>query len=325
MDAAPEDLYATWTAEPDVLAGFVRSAGLRAVQLATLDLSPPWGVGPTLVGGPVLHFVRSGEAFVHLPNARQALRLQAGDVLLLPRAHGVTLSDADADAAPPDRTARLDPNRAYCAARIGSGEPTARLTCCIYHLARTPASAPLLSFLPPNIVIRRGEATDKVSSALGSLVNELTSQRLGSGGIVARLAEVILLRILREHFDQAKPEGAGILVAIADPQIGRALQAIHESLATPWTVASLAAKIGMSRAAFADLFTRRAGVSPMRYLQTYRMQDAVRLVETTDLNLAEIGRRVGYCDPTAFSRAFRRHTGRSARELRQAIGHDDER
>lgn len=309
-----------WAAEPDVLAGLVRAAGLRGVQLATFDLAAPWRVGPTPSGGPVLHFMREGEAFAHLPNARQAVRLRHGDVLLLPRGRDVALSDSDRGTAAPEHTVPFSAKQAFCAVRFGKGDPTSRLTCCVYHLTRAPASAPLLSFLPPSIVLRHGSTTAKVSAALEALVSELAHKRLGSGGIVARLAEVILLRVFREHFDQVKPEDHGILVALADPQIGRALQAVHESLAVPWTVASLAASVGMSRAAFADLFSRKAGVSPMRYLQTCRMQEALRLVENTDLSLGEIGRRVGYCDPTAFSRAFRRQTGRSAREVRQAVG-----
>ena len=43
--------------------------------------------------------------------------------------------------------------------------------------------------------------------------------------------------------------------ALADPAIGDALHLLHAEPAHRWTVAELAAKAGMSRAAFAARFT----------------------------------------------------------------------
>ena len=45
--------------------------------------------------------------------------------------------------------------------------------------------------------------------------------------------------------------------------------------------------------------------------------EAARLLQESDLPVAEIAHRVGYEDPSRFAAAFRRHTGRRPTELRR--------
>ncbi len=68
----------------------------------------------------------------------------------------------------------------------------------------------------------------------------------------------------------------GWLGALRDPQIGRALALIHRRAEYPWTVASLAAEVHMSRASFSERFMALVGVPPMRYLTRWRMRLASR-------------------------------------------------
>ncbi len=53
------------------------------------------------------------------------------------------------------------------------------------------------------------------------------------------------------------------------------------------------------------------------YLRGLRMDTAARLLQESDLPVAEIAHRVGYEDPSRFAAAFRRHTGRRPTELRR--------
>ena len=53
------------------------------------------------------------------------------------------------------------------------------------------------------------------------------------------------------------------------------------------------------------------GESPMRYLARWRMQIAANLLTQSDAKVAAIGAQVGYDSEAAFSRAFRRATGRA--------------
>ena len=56
---------------------------------------------------------------------------------------------------------------------------------------------------------------------------------------------MIFVQALRLHLDQSK--GVGWLFALSDKQVGAAITAIHREPARRWTVAALAAEVGMSR------------------------------------------------------------------------------
>lgn len=71
----------------------------------------------------------------------------------------------------------------------------------------------------------------------------------------------------------------------------------------------LAAEVALSRSAFTARFHRLVGEPPMRYLTRARLAHAAGLLHTTDLGLAEIGRRTGYQSEFSFSRAFKRAFG----------------
>jgi AraC-like DNA-binding protein len=94
--------------------------------------------------------------------------------------------------------------------------------------------------------------------------------------------------------------------ALTDPAIGDALRLLHEDPAHRWTVAALAAEVGMSRAAFAARFTTMVGEPPLTYLTAWRMTLAADLLRDTEATVAAVAREVGYEDAFAFSVAFKR-------------------
>lgn len=64
-------------------------------------------------------------------------------------------------------------------------------------------------------------------------------------------------------------------------------------------------------------FSRECGISVTEYIASVRIEQAKRLLRTTDVPINEIGRRVGYPDPQYFSRVFHRVTGLYPRRYRQ--------
>jgi transcriptional regulator GlxA family with amidase domain len=63
------------------------------------------------------------------------------------------------------------------------------------------------------------------------------------------------------------------------------------------------------------------GTTPQRFAQRLRIARAVQLLETTQESVDEIAARVGYADPAAFRRIFRRESGESPRERRARSRH----
>ena len=109
-----------------------------------------------------------------------------------------------------------------------------------------------------------------------------------------------------------RPAGRGTARLVrgeADPLVGRALQLLHHNPARPWTVGSLAAATGVSRATLARRFTELVGEPPMQFLTGWRLALAADLLRDPDTTLAAVARRVGYSTPFALSTAFKRARG----------------
>lgn len=103
----------------------------------------------------------------------------------------------------------------------------------------------------------------------------------------------------------------GVLGALADPHLAGALLAMHQNVATDWTVDKLARRAHMSRAAFARHFAAVVDVPPMAYLTRLRMQAAHAALVDHRATVFQASEIAGYATDAAFSRAFKRVCGSS--------------
>lgn len=86
------------------------------------------------------------------------------------------------------------------------------------------------------------------------------------------------------------------------------------------TTAELAARAAMSPRNLHRRFTLATGLAPLAYLHRLRVETAKRLLETSNLSVEQITDRVGYQDPRAFSRLFRKHSGLGPASYRARFG-----
>jgi AraC-like DNA-binding protein len=86
--------------------------------------------------------------------------------------------------------------------------------------------------------------------------------------------------------------------------------------ARPWTVAELAGRAGVSRAALARRFAELVGEPPMSYLTNWRLAVAADLLREPDTTIAAVAHQVGYSSAFALSAAFKRVRGVSPRDHR---------
>lgn len=110
---------------------------------------------------------------------------------------------------------------------------------------------------------------------------------------------------------------------VDEPRIAKAVEFMHERFHEEITVGQLARISGMSRANFATKFVEATGQSPIQYLIDYRMEKSKALLMRTDLNISEVGARVGFGNQSYFGRTFRKYLGvtpRQFQELRAAGG-----
>jgi AraC-like DNA-binding protein len=127
--------------------------------------------------------------------------------------------------------------------------------------------------------------------------------------VLDRLLDVLLVQVLRIWFAKADTAAPAWYRALDHPEVGRALRLLHADPARRWRVDTLAAEVGLSRAAFARQFTARVGVAPLRYLTDWRMGLAAERLRDSDDPIGRIAHAVGYDNEFAFSVAFRRHYG----------------
>ena len=130
----------------------------------------------------------------------------------------------------------------------------------------------------------------------------------GHGVILDRLAEVLFVAVLRHALQTGLIHG-GILGALTDPRLGRALAVFHRTPGQQWRLEELASAAGVSRSVFSEQFQKTVGMAPMRYVAHWRMLIAAIRLRSSGESVAQVAAALGYQTEAAFRRAFKRHHG----------------
>ncbi|MFF2518241.1 AraC family transcriptional regulator [Streptomyces sp. NPDC058086] len=308
----------------DPLSDVLASLNVRAGSLSGLEAWGSWalrfGVHEHIKIGAVL----DGFCWLTVDGA-EPVRLEAGDCFLL-AAHEwfAVCGDLDAPYRSAEEVYRASSSRIV---QIGEAdhaadqERTLILGGSVDFLDATVAL--LLSGLPPVVAIRATTAQAKaIQPLLALFVDEVSAVRLGTSVVSERLIEILFIQALRAVVAGAdaphKTALPGWLGALGEPRIGRALLIMHQQAARPWTVATLGAHVGMSRASFAARFKELVGLPPLVYLQRWRILAASRELRCTKRTVASMAAEWGYSSEAAFSTAFKRVTGISPTQYRSA-------
>lgn len=126
---------------------------------------------------------------------------------------------------------------------------------------------------------------------------------------VALRLELILERLsadLRRRLDR----GEGLAGAdLSHGFVQRVVAHVAAHLGEPLNIQGVARALRCSPGHLRNEFSRHTGISLGRYIRNARMRRACVLLDTTDLDIAEIGRQCGYDSLFSFSRAFRADKG----------------
>jgi len=143
--------------------------------------------------------------------------------------------------------------------------------------------------------------------------------------VVARLASPSLARLVARYLvlDQ-RPSQARYMVMehlrVADPALQKAERFISGNLHRQITLDELAGAAAVSPRTLARRVQAGLGMTPNEWVQRLRVAHAAHLLETSQASVQAVARRVGYADPAAFRRIFRRFAGESPRGRRQPDG-----
>jgi AraC-like DNA-binding protein len=307
----------------DALAGLLDGPRAQGAFLLKVVLGPPWSLRIADEAPLAVFTVLDGEAwFVH-PAMDGPVELAVGDTVVTCGPDHYVVADR------PDRAPTLfigpggdcrDAAGNHLAdlmslgVRTWGNDPTGSATLLTGAYALDgEVGARLLRALPPALVLPRAEWNSPIAALLAA---EIGRDEPGQEAVLDRLLDLLLITALRAWFARPDAEPPAWYAANADPLVGRALQLLHHNPARPWTVGSLAAATGVSRATLARRFTELVGEPPMQFLTGWRLALAADLLRDPDTTLAAVARRVGYSSPFALSTAFKRARGVSPREHR---------
>jgi AraC-like DNA-binding protein len=180
----------------------------------------------------------------------------------------------------------------------------------------------LLGMLPPIVHIRKESDQAALRWSVERMMQELRERQPGGFLVAQHLAHMMLVQALRLHLAEGASGGVGWFFALADKQMGAAINAMHGDPAHGWTLQALAECAGISRSSFALKFKETVGASPMEYLTRWRMLLAGdRLVNSSD-PISVIALSLGYESESAFSTAFKRVMGCSPRQYGRGQNQD---
>ncbi|MGC8782140.1 MAG: helix-turn-helix domain-containing protein, partial [Anaerolineae bacterium] len=100
--------------------------------------------------------------------------------------------------------------------------------------------------------------------------------------------------------------------------VRKAMAYMHEHYPDPVSRQDIARHVGMDEDYLTTCFRNELGVTPIAYLNRYRVNQAKRLLIETNKSVTEIALEVGFSDSGYFSRVFRREVGRSPEAFRRA-------
>lgn len=274
----------------DILSEVLEALGLRCSDVKAITLNGTHAGGSASTQA---YIVMSGRCTLHLGADAPPMELRGLDGFLV-------VGDADH---------RIEPGP------LLPHTPT-RLLRCVYALDRN-LPHPFAQRLPRHLPLRSRYLTDKseLGRAVWLLEGELINSRLGFDFVALRLAEIILVEMLR-RCELEGPQPA-FLAALSDPVIQLALQRIHAEPRRAWNIPDLAASVGLSRTVFAERFHRLVGEPPSRYIRHWRMLNALREIRRSETPIKNIAAHAGYESAAGFRRAFRRVFRCSPSSMRQ--------
>ena len=306
----------------DALSETLRVVRLVGAIFINARFTAPWcyqspaadSVAPVLEPGAervvIFHLLTEGDCYVDMRDGTAPVHLIAGDVAVFPQGHAHLMCSRPGETPGAGRRLADVLSRRPRQLSYGGGGAATRLVCgylaCDARLARM-----LLAGLPPlvRVNVRGSNAGTWLEASVRYALAEARSPRPGGAGVLAKLAEVLFIEVLRLHMNEQGEGRTGWLAGVRDRIVGAALKALHTKPAHPWTLEELARAANTSRSVLAERFQQIVGSSPMQYLTQWRMLLAANLLSRSNAPLARIAEDVGYQTDTAFSRAFRREFG----------------
>jgi AraC-like DNA-binding protein len=323
----------------DVLSEVLKAVKLGGAMFYNAELSAPWCfcspaaqmLAPYFSADSkhviIFHLLTEGCGYAHVEGSDQLLPLNAGDILIVP--HGDPHAMRNGPFIKPvdhaEQVRRVFAQGLNVVRMGGGGEVTKFI--CGYMTCEPLMGQVFLGGLPPILKVSiRDDASGKwLENSLRYSVDTVDATMPGGEVVLAKLSEVLFVETLRRYIALLPQQQTGWLAGVRDPEVGKALALLHRNPAAPWTIASLANEVGLSRSVLAERFQRYLSETPIAYLTRWRLRLGAQMLKSTSSSVAQIAAEVGYESEASFNRAFKREFGlppaRYRSQLRAARNH----
>ncbi|NOU11466.1 MAG: AraC family transcriptional regulator [Nitrospira sp.] len=259
----------------------------------------------------IFHLVTHGQGYLRIEADGRTLPFEAGDIIIFPQGHAHFLGNGP-PVPPIDSSAEV--RKVLAEGRMisqfgGGGELTKLI--CGYLTYNLELGQIFLAGLPPviKVHIRDSPSGQWLENTFQYSVDHAESSGPGSSAVIAKLSEVLFVETFRLYIAKLPPTQTGWLAGVRDPEVGKVLALLHKQASHPWTIASLANEVGLSRSVLAERFRHYLSDTPMGYLTRWRLQLAAQALTSTPKSVAEVASDVGYESEPSFNRAFKREFG----------------
>ena len=184
------------------------------------------------------HTLLEGSCWVEMiDGSEESIRLEAGDIIAFPMDDAHALCSAIGMRAKPDLANYHHPidHQLPYVVNEGSGVGSCRFVCGYLGCDIRPYN-PFIKALP-RVLHGRGTANqDWLVHLVHHAVSETDRGRPGAETILAKLAELMFVQVIREYVDGLPADARGWLSGLKDRHIGHALRLIHGQPAADWTL-----------------------------------------------------------------------------------------
>lgn len=156
----------------------------------------------------------------------------------------------------------------------------------------------------------RDRITCSGATAAFDLVLELITRAHGPA-LALEVGQIFMTRL---------PESSILYEGVVrDRLVRRALMIMRDNLERPYRISTLSKALGCSQRKLEQQFRRDLGATPQRLYRRLRLSHIRKLLQETDLGIAEIALRSGYENVSAMTRAFRGEFGMTPSAMRRGV------
>lgn len=171
----------------------------------------------------------------------------------------------------------------------------------------------MLRLMTMNFLTKAGAGLNKYGMSLIQLTDEEELyNEIGRINSVEEMRNVLQkqLDIIMQYYGSKKQKKGNRVVQ-------EAIVYVHENLYDPkLSLKTISTGIFSNESYLSRVFKKETGVSLIEYITQKRIEESIRLLDTTDYKAYEIAEKVGFRDPHYFSICFKRYTGKTIKEYK---------